>query len=235
MPSSGGSGERGRIYKVKKYDHATFADMTSGTTNDYGNIGNFLKERPDTYISTMFDYSRCTPYYYKVRAVDAAGQKGTFSDEVSIRTKEQALRGTAQSIYAPEHGADNALDPAIHRAWVSKQYGGGTKAKPNDVWWAVEFLEKPVTIKGVTIIGDHRDVIPLQTALQVQVRDNGAWKTVAEVKDANDKIITVTLPKPVFVTGLRIFVPAADLPKSPQRADTDGIVRICELRVILAE
>ena len=60
VPSSGGSAERGRIFKVKEYDHATYADMT---------------------------VKAATTYYYKVRAVDAAGQKGAFSEEVSISTK----------------------------------------------------------------------------------------------------------------------------------------------------
>jgi hypothetical protein len=59
-PRSGGYGESKVQYKVKDYDHATFADKTveAGTT-----------------------------YYYKVRAVDTAGQKGGFSGEVPIRTK----------------------------------------------------------------------------------------------------------------------------------------------------
>ena len=128
---------------------------------------------------------------------------------------------------------DDSADP--NRAWISKQYGGGTKDKPLNVWWAIEFPAKPVTIKGVKIIGDHRDVIPLQTALQVQVYENGAWRTVAQVKDASDKDLVVKFPQPLSVTALRIFVPAADLPKSPQCADTDGIASICELQVILPD
>ena len=59
-PRSGGYGESKIQYKVKEYDHATFADKTvePGTT-----------------------------YYYKVRAVDAARQPGALSDEASVRTK----------------------------------------------------------------------------------------------------------------------------------------------------
>jgi fibronectin type 3 domain-containing protein len=60
-PRSEGYGESKIQYKVKEYDHAMFADKTvkAGTT-----------------------------YYYKVRAVDAAGQKGASSEEAVICTKK---------------------------------------------------------------------------------------------------------------------------------------------------
>ena len=210
---SGGYGESHIQYKVREYDHAMFMDkgVSPGTT-----------------------------YYYKIRAVDAGGKEGAFSDEASVKTKGETLVGvmvTAQSVYAPEYGKELALDgdPDPYQAWISRQYGGGTKEKPLDVWWAVEFSKPTVPIAGVTIIGDHRAEIPLQRALQVQVPDNGAWKTIAEVKDITEKDISVKLPAPVSLSGLRIFVPAAALPKSPDRADTDGIVRICELRLILPD
>ena len=38
----------------------------------------------------------------------------------------------------------------------------------------------------------------------------------------------------VAAEGLRVFVPAADLPRS-DRAEVDGIVRICELLLILPD
>ena len=46
--------------------------------------------------------------------------------------------------------------------------------------------------------------------------------------------MTVDFPQVVTTDALRIFVPAADLPKS-ERADVDGIVRICELLLILPD
>ena len=57
---SGGSGESHILYVNAEYDHAMFQDSIV---------------KPGTV------------YYYKVRAVDAAGQKGECSTEVSIRTK----------------------------------------------------------------------------------------------------------------------------------------------------
>jgi hypothetical protein len=44
----------------------------------------------------------------------------------------------------------------------------------------------------------------------------------------------VEFPQVVTTDALRVFVPAVDLPKS-ERADVDGIVRICELLLILSE
>jgi hypothetical protein len=57
---SGGYGESKILYTNAEYDHAMFQDSTV---------------KPETI------------YYYKVCAVDAAGQKGEFSTEVSIHTK----------------------------------------------------------------------------------------------------------------------------------------------------
>jgi len=212
-PRSGGYGEQRTPYKTREYDHATFADKSVEPS---------------------------TTYYYKVRAVDTAAQKGAFSDEVSIRTRDStskdAFRTAAQSVYSSEFEADNAVDgdSAPQNAWISKQYGGGTKENPRDIWWQIEFVKKPLTIKGVKITGDHRDVIPHQKNLQVQLRDGGTWKTVGEIKDATTKDVTITFAQPVIIGTLRILVPAADLPKS-ERADVDGIVRICELAFILPD
>jgi hypothetical protein len=86
----------------------------------------------------------------------------------------------------------------------------------------------------VKIIGDDRPVIPLQRNLKVQVREGADWKTVGEVKDATSRTVTVDFSQVVVTEGLCVLVPAADLPKS-DRADVDGIVRICELLLILPD
>ena len=110
-----------------------------------------------------------------------------------------------------------------------------SKDKPLDVWWAFEFpAGKKLQLKGVKIIGDDRPVIPLQRNLQVQVRDGGGWKTVGELKDATARTVTVDFSQVVITDALRVLVPAADLPKS-ERTDVDGIVRICEILLILPD
>jgi hypothetical protein len=182
-------------------------------------------------------------YYYRVCAIDAAGQKGPFSDEASVKTPKLppgiALQKatSAQSIYSPEYGSGMAVDgnPDPYRAWISKPYGGGTKQKPRNVWWAVEFpRSKTLRIKGVKLIGDHRDVIPLQKNLRVEVLQRGKWRTIAQVRDAKQKNILATWHKAVDAAGIRIFVPAADLPQS-DRPEVDGIIRICELLLVLPD
>ena len=172
--------------------------------------------------------------------MDTAGQRGPFSLGAAARTKASAAAGekvTVQSVYAAEYGPENAVDgnPDPFAAWISKPYGGGTKDLPLDVWWAIEFsVGRMFQLKGVKIVGDDRDIIPLQRNLQVQVREGSAWKTVGELRDATARTVTVDFPQTVAAAGLRIFVPAADLPRSA-RADLDGIVRICEFLLILLD
>ena len=84
------------------------------------------------------------------------------------------------------------------------------------------------------IVGDDRAVIPVQRNLQVQVREGADWKTAGELKDAAAQDGDGYFPSRHDAAGLRIFVPAADLPHS-ERADVDGIVRICELLLILPD
>jgi hypothetical protein len=181
-----------------------------------------------------------TTYHYRVCAVDTAGQRGPFSQEATARTKAPraaAEKVSAQSVYAPEYAPENAIDgdPDPYAAWISKPYGGGTKDKPLDVWWAIEFPGgKKMQLKGVKIIGDDRLVIPLQRKLQVQVRTGGGWETVGELKDATTRTVTVEFSHAVTTDALRVFVPAADLPRS-ERADVDGIVRLCEMLLILPD
>ena len=111
---SGGYGESRIIYKNSDYDHAMFSDST-------------------VHPSTL--------YYYKVCAVDAAGQKGEFSPEVSILTKQPILADNviaiAQSAWGTYYSAENLIDGSLI-SWISKQYGGGTKEQPQDIWWQAE-------------------------------------------------------------------------------------------------
>jgi hypothetical protein len=207
----------------------------------YGHVP--MDHRMGDYDHIMFQDDAVQPattYFYRVCAMDNAGQRGPFSHQAAVRTKAAAApmaKVTAQSVYAPEYAPENAIDgdDDPFAAWISKPYGGGTKAKPLDVWWAIEFpLGKKLQLKGVKIIGDDRPVIPLQKNLKVQVRGEAGWQTVGELKDATTRTVSVEFPQVVATDALRVFVPAADLPKS-DRADVDGIVRICELLLILPD
>jgi chitodextrinase len=217
------------------------ADAAVKASPVYGHVP--FDHREGDYDHMMFqdnDLQPATTYYYRVCAVDTAGQRGPFSQEAAARTKAPraaAEKVTAQSVYAPQYAPENAIDgdPDPYAAWISKPYGGGTKDKPLDVWWAIEFPgAKKMQLKGVKIVGDDRPVIPLQRNLQVQVRTEGNWETVGKLKDAAARTVTVEFSHTVTTDALRVFVPAADLPRS-ERADVDGIVRLCELLLILPD
>ncbi|HOX55743.1 MAG TPA: glycoside hydrolase family 38 C-terminal domain-containing protein [Candidatus Paceibacterota bacterium] len=207
----------------------------------YGHVP--LDHRAGDYDHMMFKDDSTQPhatYFYRVCAVDTAGQRGPTSHEAVARPKlipTAAGKVTAQSVYAPEYGPENAIDgnPDPFAAWISKPYGGGTKEQPLSTWWAIEFHGgKQRQLQGVKIIGDDREVIPLHRNLQVQVPEGSAWKTVGELKAATGRTVTVNFQGVVTAAGLRVLVPAADLPRS-ERSDVDGIVRICELMLVLPD
>ena len=207
----------------------------------YGHVP--FDHRQGEYDHMMFQDDAVQPattYYYRVCAVDTAGQRGPFSQEAAVRTKAPraaAEKVTAQSVYAPEYAPENAIDgdPDPYAAWISKPYGGGTRGKPLDVWWAIEFPGgRKLQLRGVKIVGDDRPVIPFQRNLKVQVRAEGGWQTMGELKDATAKTVRIDFTQVVATDALRVLVPAADLPKA-ERADVDGIVRICELLLILPD
>jgi hypothetical protein len=181
-----------------------------------------------------------TVYHYRVCAVDVAGQKGPFSDEAAVRTglaPPSPPVTRASSVYAPEYGpggaVDGSEDPAA--AWISKPFGGGTRENPSDAWWEVE-LPRPIELTGVTIVGDHRSVIPLQQALRVDIRDSsGAWKTQAHVTKATERDIRCHWDVPEKVDAIRVFVAASELPKSERAEIPDGVVRIVEVMIRLPD
>ncbi len=217
------------------------ADEVVKASPVYGHVP--MDHRAGDYDHMMFQDNAVQPattYYYRVCAMDAAGQRGPFSRAASVRTKDPLVQfadTSASSVYAPEYASENAIDgdPDPYAAWISKPYGGGTKEKPLEVWWAVDFRAgRKLQLRGVKVIGDERAVIPLQRSLQVQVREGEGWRTVAELRDATTKTATMLFPQVLATDALRILVPPAELPKSSQ-ADVDGIVRICELLVILPD
>lgn len=212
IPGSSAYGHTALDYQVKDFDHAMFADqeVQPGTT-----------------------------YYYKVRAVDAAGQQGPCSAEAEARTKAARIalvKASASSSYAPEYGPDAAVDgdPDPLAAWVAKPFGGGTREAPADTWLIVEFPRR-IALSGVTLVGDGRSEIPPQKNLRVEYRDGSRWVTASDIRDAAEKTIRCRWPTPIQPEALRLFVPASDLPKSDRVEIPDGVVRVCELMLVLPD
>jgi hypothetical protein len=98
----------------------------------------------------------------------------------------------------------------------------------------VEF-PKPVQLQGVIIVGDYRAVIPFQRALRIDYRSGGGWETAATVDNATEKTIRARWAGTVETSALRIFVPASDLPKSTLADIPDGVVRVCEVLLLLPD
>jgi hypothetical protein len=128
-----------RRYEVHRSTHAAFTPNDStrigvadalaivkGSTA-YGHVP--VEYRVGDYDHIMFQDDTAQPlttYYYRVRALDAAGQPGPFSLEAAVRTKEPAAptpKTSASSVYdanryGPEKAIDGASDPEA--AWISR-------------------------------------------------------------------------------------------------------------------
>ena len=207
--------------------------------------GNAYGQSPIDYRLDEFDHQMyfdntvepSTTYCYRVCAVDAAGRKGPFSPEVRATTKAPdplailAKGITAQSVYAAavrRGTGDRRLDRSelgLDLEALRRRHEGESTRRLVGI--PVPRREK-LALAGVKIIGDHRDVIPLQKNLQVQARLQGQWKTVGRVIGAGQKDFVVTWPQPVETGAIRVLVPATDLPEG-------GVVRICELLFLLPD
>jgi hypothetical protein len=216
------------------------ADAIIKGSQAYGHVP--MDYRAGDYDHMMYEDSDVQPrttYYYRVRAVDTAGQKGPFSAEASVLTGSEPpppIKATASSVYAPEYGAQGAVDgsPDPFTGWVSQPYGGGTKAAPKDTWLEVE-LPRPLSLSGVIVVGDDRPEIPLQKMFRVDTRDASGWSTAVAVTNATSKTVRCQWGKPKTTEAIRIYVPASDLPKSGKDGIPDGVVRVAELMVILPD
>jgi len=211
-PRSGGYGETQIRYHNADYDHAMFQD----TSVEPGKA-----------------------YFYKVRAVDAAGQAGPFSREASVRTKDPVVPGTpgakasASSVYSGEYSPEMAIDddPDPHAAWISASWGGGTREQPRDAWLVIE-LPRKLQLKGSVYYGDDRPIIPILRTFQIQVREGQQWTTVASVTNATTRVVTNAWPVTVETDAVRFLVAGRDLPLDDPAG---GVARVCELSLLLPD
>lgn len=139
-----------------------------------------------------------------------------------------------QSKYGNIWSAAAAVDGSEASQWVSRAYGEGTKASPKETWMAV-LLPKATTIKGVRVIGDNREEMPMQEYFEVYGRKGGKIFKIdgTLVQEDGKNIVTCLLDSDATIDGLKILVPADKLPKSDD-AEQDGLVRISELVLILS-
>ncbi|MBN2294645.1 MAG: hypothetical protein JXM70_19610 [Pirellulales bacterium] len=202
--------------------------------------GVHMKNRLDEYDRQLFRDETVEPgktYYYRVCAVDAAGNCGEFSKTAGGRTESVEMARVVQASsqysnsYPPYLATDNSKEDV--QAWVSAPYGGGTKENPREVWIAFE-LPRKIKIVGIKKIGDERSIIPIQKNYAIQARITDEWQTVKEVRGATSNTNTVIFDEPVETAKLRLHIPVRDLPVSDDPREA-GIVRVAELYLILED
>lgn len=197
-----------------------------------------IDRRMDEFDHIMYDDHEVEPettYYYRVCAVDTAGNRGPYSDEAIGRTgQDPPYVAKAQSVFSPQYGPQNAVDGNLHwsGAWVPARYGGGTKEQPKDVWLSIE-LDKPIAIKGIKLVGDERDICWPKN-YQVFYRQDKQWRLGVAVRDAKQRTTLATWDQPIKTDGVKLLVSAADIPRydDPQ---TDGALIICEVLLVLPD
>lgn len=149
-------------------------------------------------------------------------------------------RAVAQSSINEAWNAPMAFDgnEEIASQWQCMQYGGGSKEKPKDTWLGFIFPEK-LKIKGVVIIGDDRDIMPVQENYRIYTRLNGIMSLSGELKSHGVNLGKKNHNKIVFdkvmeTDGVMLYVPSLEYPKS-LLADQDGIVRVVEFKLIMED
>ena len=143
----------------------------------------------------------------------------------------------SQSDYGDAYSAAMAIDGATTSQWVSKQYGGKTRENPADVWLGVN-LPDGTKFKGLKILGDEREMMPIQENFKILLRrdteliEPNEFTIIAdpEVKNAYE----VHYNEDQTADGIMIYFNKDDLPKSVWK-EQDGLVRIKELFLITDE
>lgn len=126
---------------------------------------------------------------------------------------------------------------ATNSQWVSKQYGGKTKANPADVWLGIN-LPDGTSFKGIKILGDEREMMPVQKKFKIYLRKKTELIELKEFTIIADPKVKnayeVRYSEDQIGDGIMIFFDKDDLPKSDLQ-EQDGLVRIRELYLITDE
>jgi hypothetical protein len=202
-----GSHEYGHVpvdHNVREYDHMMYAD--------------------ETVLPSSI-------YYYRVCAVDAAGQRGPCSDEAEVQTegyRQTPATAVAQSNWSATFDVEAAIDGDTGFGWVSAPYGGGSAAAPRDTWLEVR-LPRSVKLKGIALVGLSGKGTPPGRVVKVEYQADRTWRTASGPAAVPTEQTRFTFSNIVETDTLRISTSAAG-PWAP-----DGAVRIAEVLVILPD
>ncbi|MCX6900145.1 MAG: glycosyl hydrolase-related protein [Verrucomicrobia bacterium] len=168
-------------------------------------------------------------YYYRVCAMDRAGQKGPCSNEAEGRTGPTvtAAEAEANRVLAPNLGPEKAIDGDLaSTGWASAPFGGGTKERPQTAWLSVVFPRK-IAFSGLKLVYGPGSV-PLPKGCHLDRFDDGAWKPISQRRDPKTSAATLRFTRVVEIEAIRLLFRPNDLPRSNDPKQ-DGIVRIAEL------
>ena len=231
-----------RIYKSQKSDFGpekadSYEDLDVSqvfkhtTPHGFKTLYRELNEY-DAQVYTDESVESGKTYYYKVVAIDNLGKSGEASNEVAVTIEPDNFPDVlAQSTFEsniPFKALDGSDKPDF--SWVSAKYGGGTKNLPADVWWSARFRQ-PLKLKGLMIVNDNRDSIPLPKNYAIELFEDGQWHHIKTVNVGNERENSVNFESIREVEGVRISVKGADLPTS-SIPELDGFVCLSEVKMI---
>ena len=149
-------------------------------------------------------------------------------------------RAVAQTSINDAWNAPMAFDnnKEIGSQWQCMQYGGGSKNAPQDTWLGYILPEK-LKICGVEIIGDDRDIMPVQENYRIYTRLDGKMSLAGELRTQGVNLGKKNHNRIIFdhefeADGIMLSVLSDELPKS-DLADQDGIVRVVEFKLIMPD
>ena len=128
------------------------------------------------------------------------------------------MSALSQSDYGVSYGAAMAIDGATNSQWVSKkQYGGKTRENPADVWLGIN-LPDGTRFKGVKILGDDREMMPVQKKFKIHLRKGDKLLELKEFTIIADPKVKnayeVHFNEDQTGDGIMIFFDKDELPKS---------------------
>ncbi|RED47500.1 glycoside hydrolase family 38 N-terminal domain-containing protein [Seonamhaeicola aphaedonensis] len=242
---------------VGPYSDASYAYMKHVPINishEFVGSKTFETFRPKTIVTITSEASGFDMYYYtEGRKITSEPKKYTGPFEITERsiinvkaykanTKDLVYsyrrfvdvnQNMSQSDYNDYFNSLKATDGSYYSGWVSKQYGGGTKEQPKDVWLGFN-LDDDSIVGGMTMIADRGEIFPIHDQFRLYAR-NGEELTEINFESLPDKDIRntfhVTFNQPISADGIMILFEKDKLP-TINNDEQDGLIRLNEVTIL---
>lgn len=160
-------------------------------------------------------------------------KENTKQHAYSYRRFVDVNQNISQSDYNAYFSALKATDGSYYSGWVSEQYGGGTKDKPEDVWLAFNLSEEK-TVGGLIIIADRGDIFPIHDTFRLYARNGESLSEIDFKLTPDEKIrntFHVKFNTPVNADGIKILFEKENLP-TIGNPEQDALVRLNEVTLL---